>query len=372
MTADEFYVIVCSTHGDGELPTGARPFLEGLETAAARTCPVCGTPCSAWVTAATTPTARAANTSTPSSPSSVRNGSGSTAGTTPATAPCPTRTPWRGSGSLYEHLHYPYPPLGDAAARSSGSATVHRAQRRPDSNGAVCPVPHAALAAANAQRMLRPGRPPPGRRRPDAARADPGCCRRGRRPGRRRCRGRVRQGRRAVRRSRNQSSETVGQQPIGDAGDATGAAAQSVAAPDRVLRPAVLRRLRPPLRAVPAAPRPRTGVLQRTPQPVRGVPARRRPGRPEEPRADDQRARQRHGRHPQLLRQRQSRRPGSTTAHRAAAGGAANLRRAGDPGQGGRPPGIRPRPARRHARQGRRRLRQRIRPARWRSALQPT
>ncbi len=30
MTADEFYVIVCSTHGDGELPAGARPFLEGL------------------------------------------------------------------------------------------------------------------------------------------------------------------------------------------------------------------------------------------------------------------------------------------------------------------------------------------------------
>lgn len=30
LDADDFYIIVCSTHGDGELPTGARPFFAAL------------------------------------------------------------------------------------------------------------------------------------------------------------------------------------------------------------------------------------------------------------------------------------------------------------------------------------------------------
>lgn len=30
LTPDDFYIIVCSTHGDGELPTGARPFAASL------------------------------------------------------------------------------------------------------------------------------------------------------------------------------------------------------------------------------------------------------------------------------------------------------------------------------------------------------
>ncbi|NQX13435.1 flavodoxin domain-containing protein [Microbacteriaceae bacterium VKM Ac-2855] len=31
LSADDFYIIVCSTHGDGELPTGARPFYAALQ-----------------------------------------------------------------------------------------------------------------------------------------------------------------------------------------------------------------------------------------------------------------------------------------------------------------------------------------------------
>jgi MioC protein len=31
LSPDNFYVVVCSTYGDGELPTGAEPFAEGLE-----------------------------------------------------------------------------------------------------------------------------------------------------------------------------------------------------------------------------------------------------------------------------------------------------------------------------------------------------
>lgn len=31
LDADDFYVIVCSTYGEGELPTGAEPFAEGLD-----------------------------------------------------------------------------------------------------------------------------------------------------------------------------------------------------------------------------------------------------------------------------------------------------------------------------------------------------
>lgn len=34
LSADDFYILVCSTHGDGELPTGARPFFAALESAA--------------------------------------------------------------------------------------------------------------------------------------------------------------------------------------------------------------------------------------------------------------------------------------------------------------------------------------------------
>jgi MioC protein len=31
LSPDDFYVVVCSTYGDGELPTGAEPFAEGLD-----------------------------------------------------------------------------------------------------------------------------------------------------------------------------------------------------------------------------------------------------------------------------------------------------------------------------------------------------
>lgn len=31
-TPDDTYVVVCSTHGDGELPSGARPFFDALES----------------------------------------------------------------------------------------------------------------------------------------------------------------------------------------------------------------------------------------------------------------------------------------------------------------------------------------------------
>lgn len=31
LSVNDFYIIVCSTHGDGELPTGARPFFAALE-----------------------------------------------------------------------------------------------------------------------------------------------------------------------------------------------------------------------------------------------------------------------------------------------------------------------------------------------------
>ena len=30
--AENFYIVVCSTHGDGELPSGARPFFAALES----------------------------------------------------------------------------------------------------------------------------------------------------------------------------------------------------------------------------------------------------------------------------------------------------------------------------------------------------
>ncbi|ELB87024.1 putative NADPH--hemoprotein reductase [Rhodococcus wratislaviensis IFP 2016] len=30
-STEDSYIVVCSTHGDGELPSGARPFLEALE-----------------------------------------------------------------------------------------------------------------------------------------------------------------------------------------------------------------------------------------------------------------------------------------------------------------------------------------------------
>ncbi|NQX26620.1 flavodoxin domain-containing protein [Microbacteriaceae bacterium VKM Ac-2854] len=30
LSAEDFYIVVCSTHGDGELPTGARPFFAAL------------------------------------------------------------------------------------------------------------------------------------------------------------------------------------------------------------------------------------------------------------------------------------------------------------------------------------------------------
>lgn len=32
--AENFYIVVCSTHGDGELPSGARPFFAALESEA--------------------------------------------------------------------------------------------------------------------------------------------------------------------------------------------------------------------------------------------------------------------------------------------------------------------------------------------------
>ncbi|MBA4025934.1 MAG: nitric oxide synthase [Gordonia sp.] len=31
LSSDDFYVVVCSTYGEGELPTGAEPFAEGLD-----------------------------------------------------------------------------------------------------------------------------------------------------------------------------------------------------------------------------------------------------------------------------------------------------------------------------------------------------
>jgi MioC protein len=34
LSPDDFYVIVCSTYGEGELPTGAEPFAEGLDDTA--------------------------------------------------------------------------------------------------------------------------------------------------------------------------------------------------------------------------------------------------------------------------------------------------------------------------------------------------
>lgn len=34
LSAEDFYIIICSTHGDGELPTGARPFYAALEAEA--------------------------------------------------------------------------------------------------------------------------------------------------------------------------------------------------------------------------------------------------------------------------------------------------------------------------------------------------
>ena len=82
-----------------------------------------------------------------------------------------------------------------------------------------------------------------------------------------------------------------------------------------VLRPAVLRGVRPPLRGVSAAARPGAGLLQRAPRPVGGLPVRGRQGVPAQPRADGQRAGQRHGRHPRLLRRRatSSRRTSRTT-----------------------------------------------------------
>ena len=124
-----------------------------------------------------------------------------------------------------------------------------------------------------------------------------------------------------------------------------------------VLRPAVLRGLRPPLRGVPAAARPRAGLLQRAPRPVGGVPVRGRQRVPAQPRADDQRAGQRHGRDPRLLRRGQPRGAGPAAPHRAAQRRAPVVRGAGDPGHGGPRPRARPRAARQAARAGRRRLR---------------
>lgn len=31
MTPEDFYIVVCSTHGDGDLPQGAQPFFDALE-----------------------------------------------------------------------------------------------------------------------------------------------------------------------------------------------------------------------------------------------------------------------------------------------------------------------------------------------------
>jgi len=31
LSADDFFLVICSTHGDGELPSGARPFAEALD-----------------------------------------------------------------------------------------------------------------------------------------------------------------------------------------------------------------------------------------------------------------------------------------------------------------------------------------------------
>ncbi|MFM9272361.1 flavodoxin domain-containing protein [Pseudarthrobacter sp. NKDBFgelt] len=33
LSSEDFYIIICSTHGDGELPTSARPFHEALSAA---------------------------------------------------------------------------------------------------------------------------------------------------------------------------------------------------------------------------------------------------------------------------------------------------------------------------------------------------
>ena len=119
LTPDEFYVIVCSTHGDGELPAGARPFLRRTAHPSTAASPASATRCSAWATAATRPTARAANTSTPHSPNSAPNASACTAGTTPATDHCPTRTPSNGSSTCT-------------------STSTTRTRRSPDSNRPLC------------------------------------------------------------------------------------------------------------------------------------------------------------------------------------------------------------------------------------------
>ena len=89
---------------------------------------------------------------------------------------------------------------------------------------------------------------------------------------------------------------------------------------------------------------------------------------PAQPRADGQRAGQRHGRHARLLRAGQPDRAGPAVPHGAAQRGPSVVRRPGDPGHGGPHPAAEPGAAGRAARAGWRGLRRRSSPCRWCSA----
>ena len=155
MRPDEFYVIVCSTHGDGELPTGARPFLEALQGLRPQLTGVryamFGLGDSSYDTYSqgselidTLLTELGAQRVGVYGRHDASNG----------TLPGEDAVAW--VRNLDQHLHFPYPPLaGEPAKAVPAVETAHALEtlEPATANGEVCPVPHGALVAAAASNL---------------------------------------------------------------------------------------------------------------------------------------------------------------------------------------------------------------------------
>ena len=159
MTADEFYVIVCSTHGDGELPAGARPFLAGLETLRPNLSGVRYAMFGLGDSSYDTYSQGSEHIDNELTELGARRvGVYGRHDASDGTLPNADALAW--VRQLYEHFHYPYPPLAPAGEIATGTADLPVGiERLPEpelglqqapaaANGAagVCPFPAAAGA----------------------------------------------------------------------------------------------------------------------------------------------------------------------------------------------------------------------------------